>query len=54
MLIYKLKAITVRSDNGSYMLRAKINRSNNISTVLKQYTIMQKRNIALTLYWYNA
>ncbi len=31
MLIYKLRATTVRSDNGFYMLRAITNRSDNVS-----------------------
>jgi hypothetical protein len=55
-LIHELGAITVRSDNGSYMLRA-------ISTVIeaitfldsvKCYTRTQKCNVAISLKHYNA
>jgi hypothetical protein len=37
----KLRVITVRSDNSSYMLTAIINRSDSVSPMLKQYTITE-------------
>jgi hypothetical protein len=44
-LIYRLRAITVRSDKSSYRLQVITDRSG-FSSMLKHYTITQKCNVA--------